>query len=316
VTFGLLFTGTGAAFADTGGGGTGGGGTPGGGSNRFDLFTFDNQQSALAGTPEQGTGQASIDYFNNLITGAGYRWASGQSLDVPCQAAIAQSLQRTPGATTARVVQVGFSYGGAKFAGYGGDQTAMRNWYEGLTSSNSWQPNLTGYTPEGITSVHDNFVANIIPNPRIVCVALNNLEPLAQNYTLNVTTDHSTPFATAGGSTPVSDAVNTDDGGSSFVENVDAVVTLHWAGVEGNPKQASKTVSVANNGTTSSPNFSPSDFGWTSWPEGKFWYDVDIAKQGHMSAAASHAGINDSRENWLSAPVLPLKLLTTGSPAG
>ena len=53
--------------------------------------------------------------------------------------------------------------------------------------------------------------------------------------------------------------------------------------------------------------FTPSDFGWSSWPSGKFWFDVTVDKQGQMNAAASHAGNNDSRENWTASRIAPSK---------
>ncbi|MFF2053753.1 LPXTG cell wall anchor domain-containing protein [Leifsonia sp. NPDC058194] len=317
---GLVITGATAAQASgVGGGGVGGGGGGGsdGGPTQYWVFTGD--QPDANGNPQQGWGQASIDYFASAMEQSA-KWGDQvggdrTGINSACGQAINDAIARGGGAATqARVIQVGTAVnwsGGQAYMGWGGVQADMQADYENKTSTNYWQPNLPGYSAALLQQVHDTFQASVPATPRIVCVALNDTE--AANYNLSISTDKSSTFSTAGASTPVSDAVHASPS-TGINENLAATATLTWGGVEGNPKSASKNFTMANNGTTATPLFTPADFGWTAWPAGNFWFDVSVPKQGRMNAAVSVAGQSDPRESWSASPAAPTKVITTGTP--
>ncbi|ROR76079.1 adhesin isopeptide-forming domain-containing protein, sspB-C2 type [Plantibacter flavus] len=320
LALGLAVTGSVSAFAadGIGGGGVGGGGGSGGIASEYWLYTGD---TFVNGSPAQGWGQTSIDTFATAMESQG-GWATGvggnrTGINQACGTAINQAIARSNGAASqARVIQVGVALdwsGGTAWMGWGGNQGAMAAWYQGLTERSYWQAMLPAYDASAQAAVYNTFMANIPPNPRIVCVALNNIEAVPE-YDLAVSTDKVGAFALAGTTTTVRDTINTSTS-SSIRENITATVRLNWGGVEGTRKSATKNVVVSNSGSTLSPTFAPADLGWTSWPSGKFWFDVSITKQGKMKAAVSHAGENDARENWAVGPVAPTKQLTSGNPA-
>jgi adhesin isopeptide-forming family sspB-C2 type protein len=320
LAIGLAMSGTLAATAEVGGGGVGGGGagSAGGIASDYWLFTGDNYDGV--NPPWQGWGQTSIDTFASAMEQQG-GWADGANgrtaINTACGNAINEAIARSGGASTrARVIQVGVAVGynnGSAYMGWGGDQAAMQSWYQSETNANTWQPNLGGYDGAALNRVYSTFMANIPMYPRVVCVAMNEQEPVS-NYDLIIDTDKSATFSLAGQTAAVSDTVNTGTA-SPIRESIIAVTTLHWAGVEGNPASVAKQNWVPNVGNTPSPNFVPSDFGWTSWPAGQFWFDVNIPQQGRMKAATSHAGQNDPRESWSAGTTAPRKVLTSGTPA-
>lgn len=204
LTLGLALGGSSvAAQAAVGGGGSGGGGTGSGtGAADYWLFTGDNYDGY--NTPDQGWGNASIDYFANAMEQQG-SWPYGDRshMDTACGNAIDQAIARSNGASTrARVVQVGTGvnqYDGYTVMAWGGTQSGMTSWYNGLTSDNYWQPYLVGYDASVLDDVHDTFVSNIpSSNPRVVCVALNETEGAPRDYTLSLSTDKSAVFSVAG----------------------------------------------------------------------------------------------------------------------
>lgn len=299
------------AGAAVGGGGTGGGGGGGNASSDYWLYTLDHNLAPTGSTivPEQGWGQASIDYFNAAMTAQG-QWANSGPLDgtpsglnAACTAAINQAIARSNGAATqARVVQVGVSVGssgGTTFLGWGGTYQTMLDWYNGLTSQNYWQPDIRTTTdPAALQAIHDNFTVNIAQTtPRIVCVALNNLEPAPPGYALSVTTDKANAFTIAGGTNPVKDTIHADNGGSAIRENVSANVILHFEAADGTTKTVTKAVSIVNQGDTVSPDFTPGDLGMTSWDGGTYWFDVQVGQQGKMLNTVD-APDKDPRETW------------------
>ena len=58
-----------------------------------------------------------------------------------------------------------------------------------------------------------------------------------------------------------------------------------------------KAVTVAANGDVAGPSFTPSDFGWSSWKAGRYWYDLDIPAQSGYDALAVD-GLTDKAEQW------------------
>ncbi|MCI4659726.1 LPXTG cell wall anchor domain-containing protein [Cryobacterium zhongshanensis] len=306
-----------AASAATGGGGVGGGGGGGGTAAEYWLYTGDNFDGV--NDPAQGWGQTSIDYFAGGMEQQA-RWSDGvggnrTGINQACGAAIDQAVARSNGTSNrARVIQVGVAVdyiGSQAYMGWGGGQAQMQSWYQGLTAARSWQGQVPQYDNALQVDVFNSFMANIVPQPRIVCVALNDGEGGPANYDLSLDTDKASTFALAGSTATVSDNINTSTP-SSIRENINAVVTLRWGGVEGNPKFSSKNVTISNSGTTSSPGFTPGDFGFSAWPAGAFWFDVSVAQQGKMNAAVNHDGGNDARESWSAGTTPPRKVLTSG----
>jgi len=133
-------------------------------------------------------------------------------------------------------------------------------------------------------------------------------------YPLVITTDAKSTFDIAGSTGAVSDTIHADNSNAGFTENVDANVIMHWDGVEGNPTSQTKTKSMTSEGDTTSPSFTPADFGWAAWPAGQFWFDVQVNQQGWMAASVDTPD-RDSRETWDSEFDLPVKDITTGDPA-
>lgn len=315
IVAGLVLTGATPAMANIGGGAVGGGGGNSGPADYFSLYTGDSLDAA--GNPLRW-GQASIDAFASAME-ANAQWATAMQgrtgINNACSAAINQAIARSNGTSSrARVVQVGVSVdtqNGNWYMGWGGTQTDMRNWYTQQTNANYWQPMLPAYPGTLLQNIYNTFYNEIGQTPRLVCVALNDSE--VANYTLELSTDKNATFPTAGATNAVSDRINTSRAGSTISENVTATVSLNWGGVEGNPRTVSKNIVITNYGNTNSPNFVPADFGWSSWPAGKFWYNVNVPKQGRMKAAVSHAGVNDPRENWTAGTTPPRKILTSGT---
>jgi len=92
---------------------------------------------------------------------------------------------------------------------------------------------------------------------------------------------------------------------------VTGTVTLHWTGLDGTTRTASKQF-TQNNNTTKSVSFGYRDVdkAWKAWPAGSYYYDVTVGKQGHMKAAASHMGAQDAKESWKPVSPPPSKKLT------
>ncbi|WP_311245375.1 MULTISPECIES: LPXTG cell wall anchor domain-containing protein [unclassified Microbacterium] len=317
IVAGLVATGATPAMANIGGGGVGGGGGNSGPADYFSLFTGDFLDAS--GTPTLW-GQASTDAFASAMEQS-MQWATAMQgrtgINTACNAAMNQAIARSNGVSNrARVVQVGVSVdtqNGNWYMGWGGTQTDMRNWYTQQTNANYWQPMLPNYPATLLSGIYDTFYGAIGQTPRVVCVALNDSE--VANYTLELSTDKNTVFSLAGSTAAVSDRINTSRAGSNISENITANISLTWGGLEGNPRTVAKSVTVPNYGVTNSPAFTPAEFGWASWPAGKFWFNVAVPKQGRMKAAVSHDGVNDPRENWTAGMTAPRKVLTSGTSA-
>lgn len=86
--------------------------------------------------------------------------------------------------------------------------------------------------------------------------------------------------------------------------------TLHYAAsgtaVKADASKA-KTATVTANGDVAGPSFTPSDFGWSSWKAGHYWYDLDIpAQSGYGELAVS--GLADKAEQWTAVAPFALDL--------
>jgi len=150
-------------------------------------------------------------------------------------------------------------------------------------------------------------------DPVAIVIALNQYEPNNPAYTLSISTQASGTTTQAGETGAVSDRIMLSSDGS-ITEDVTGTSTLHWRGVDGTVKSVAKRFTASNRGeTTVSVLPGEVDPSWESWPAGRFWFDTDAAKQGNMSAAASHAGENDPKESWNAVNVPPRKVIVNAA---
>lgn len=333
---GVALVGANPAFADGPNGGSGG--APGGnlgaaGSLDIRYAFFDdavaNPQGGAA-LVSQGWGQDSIDWFTNKAGITGMPMAA--KLQTACTDALNEAIARgqANGGKNVQARVVGIMYAINDGVNGGGAARGKHHFYDKVDEwSNAGYPGLTNRSTElgsfvdslaragvdkGATAANDSLVS-------AACVAVNSEEPQGistpPTYDLAVTTDHASTVTEAGSTVPVYDTIHASRGDKGVDENIDAEVVLTYEGPEGegSNKSVTKTVSIANNGDTKSPEFTPADFGWTSWPatgEGKsFWFDVKVAKQGNMNEAVDTAD-REASESWTVKPKNPVKYLMNG----
>lgn len=337
---GAALVGANPAFADNGGsGGTTGGNLGAAGNLGIRYAFFDdavaNPQGGQA-LVSQGWGQDSINWFMDKAGITGTYMAN--QFQTSCGEALNEAISRGQAAggsnVTARVVGIMYATNNGNNGG-----AAARSAQYFYDKAEEWRtdgyPGMYNRSAEIAGFIYNLAQTGVgkasgLPNdgnaygePYVstACVAVNSEEPVGisappppPTYDLTVTTDHASTVTEAGSTVPVYDTIHASRGDKGADENVDAEVVLTYEGPEGN-KSVTKTVSIANNGDTKSPEFTPADFGWTSWPatgEGKsFWFDVKVAKQGNMNEAVDTADREPS-ESWTVKPKNPVKVLTNG----
>ncbi|KIS05184.1 cell surface antigen [Streptococcus equi subsp. zooepidemicus Sz12is] len=312
-----------SAFAEGGGGS--GSGTGYSQSARGNLHYVFYDDALPDNSPKQGTMQSSIDYFTSGKLTGGVSLASEETSQLrpaiynACTTALQRAEARNPQPDGKSRV-VGLFWGSARstWSGYaqilpseveqfytqwvndGRPSVFLQN---NLSSYEAYQQYI-GYIEQGKNEAIQDMNSNSIA----ACIALNSNEP-PQNYQLSVTTDKASPFTMAGTTTPVSDTLHASANGSSIRENVSATVSLIWDSKENQAtKRVNKTVTITNSGDTKSPDFTPADFGWTSWAGGSFWFDVTVGKQGKMANTVDTPD-RDPRETWTVTPKTPTKEL-------
>ena len=334
---GAALVGANPAFADNGGsGGTTGGNLGAAGNLGIRYAFFDdavaNPQGGQA-LVSQGWGQDSINWFMDKAGISGTYMAN--QFQISCGEALNEAIARGQAAggsnVTARVVGIMYATNNGNNGG-----AAARSAQYFYDKAEEWRtdgyPGMYNRSAEIAGFIYNLAQTGVgkasgLPNdgnaygePYVstACVAVNSEEPVGisapPTYDLTVTTDHASTVTEAGSTVPVYDTIHASRGGKGVDENVDAEVVLTYEGPEGN-KSVTKTASIANNGDTKSPEFTPADFGWTSWPatgEGKsFWFDVKVAKQGNMNEAVDTAD-REASESWTVGPKNPVKVLTNG----
>lgn len=119
------------------------------------------------------------------------------------------------------------------------------------------------------------------------------------------TTTAAGTFARAGGTAATHDTLHLAFPGARTLK---VTSTLHYAAdaaaVKADASKA-KVVTVAASGDVAGPSFAPSDFGWSSWKAGRYWYDLDIPAQSGYNALAVD-GLIDRAEQWTA--VVPFAL--------
>ena len=146
--------------------------------------------------------------------------------------------------------------------------------------------------------------------PSIVVIVLDKYQPAPPSYHLSISTQAAEMSGQAGDTKDASDTITLSSDGSK-TENVNGTATLHWRGVDGTEKTVAKQFTASNKGSaTVSASFKEMDASWESWPAGKRWWDVDVAKQGNMAEAVSHKGEHDGKESGEKTTTPPEKWLT------
>ena len=149
--------------------------------------------------------------------------------------------------------------------------------------------------------------------PSIVVIVLDKYQPAPPSYHLSVSTQAAEMSGQSGDTKAASDTITLSSDGSK-TENVNGTATLHWRGIDGTEKTVAKRFTASNKGSaTVSASFKDMDASWESWPAGKRWWDVDVAKQGNMAEAVSHKGENDGKESGEKTTTPPEKWLTNGA---
>lgn len=314
------------AFAE-GGGGSGSSGGMSGGRGALHYVFYDAPKHDNSSDPVQGTMQASIDYFTSGALTGGKSLAEfpvesaalKSAIQTACTSALQRAEARNPKPDGKSRV-VGLFWGSAKDTWYGHAQILpseveqfYTQWVNGgrqgvlaqthISSTENYQQYISFIEQGKNEAVRDMDSSSVA-----ACIALNSNEP-PQNYQLSVTTDKASPFTTAGSTEPVSDTLHASANGSSIRENVSATVSLIWDSKEKQAaKRVDKKVIITNSGDTKSPDFTPADFGWTSWAGGSFWFDITVSKQGKMSNTVDTPD-RDPRETWTVTPKTPSKEL-------
>lgn len=301
---------TAAAHANSGGGGgVGGGGIINGNFSLYNL-QYDYLDKSI---PSQGFMGSSTEWFINTFAtnqpgGGNISQGEGAKDKIREACSIALDRAESRGGNQGKSRVVGIMWVGTHQSPWANGASASASFFQ-----DRWDKEVVGKGFPGIYTSAGPFMQQYFPEglagggetPSAVCIALNQNEP-PQVYDLNVTTDKNANFTMAGGTQAVSDTIHASAGSSEIRENVDAQVILHWDGVEGNARSVVKKTAIKNHGDTKSPDFSPADFGWSSWPQGTFWFDVIVAKQGMMGAGVNTPD-RDPRETWKLTPVKPGK---------
>lgn len=111
------------------------------------------------------------------------------------------------------------------------------------------------------------------------------------------TTTAAGTFGRAGGMAATHDTLHLAFPGAKTLK---ATSTLHYAAdaaaIKADASKA-KAVTVAANGDVAGPSFAPSDFGWSAWKAGRYWYDLDIPAQAGYNALRVD-GLTDKAEQW------------------
>ena len=311
------------AFAADGGGGSGDGTGTGDGSaggtgkitwvykDSFGSPTRENVKSAMGSVGVKSMdGSESNSAIDEAVNGA----------NAECVARSKASGNQNP---TCRLVSVGFMHtpgaNGDWYTGANGTFDAAK-WKAAYNASGipngtySYQGanyKTSDAFSDGQTSINSLAAREMSKAPRaVVAIVLDQDEPPV-DYDLTVSTQAGGLFTQAGSTDDVSDAITTSRGGSTISEDVTGTVTLHWTGLDGTTRTASKQF-TQNNNTTKSVSFGYRDVdkAWKAWPAGSYYYDVTVGKQGHMKAAASHMGAQDAKESWKPVPTPPSKKLT------
>lgn len=317
--------------------GSGGGGVHGGGNvgPSGDILYLQDDNN-YTDSPAQGWGQASIDYALQAMRNSGYKIPTDDSYAIvsriksSCTEAINQAVaDKSDGdATQARVIGVAATIadGSDGLVPWGTNPTDFRNRFDANWNAlGDKSDDLKGYDSTWIQKVHDKFTDQITTTGnqyptgvQVVCVAVNNQQP-PHDYDLTVTTNHKQRTDLKVGSTdPIGDTLHASNNASGIKENLNGTAIIHYEGQKNGyvaAKTVSKPIAFANSGDTQLDRLAtPADFGMGHWQEGRYWIDIQVAKQGGMKSSVDTAD-KDPSETWnVSAepPTPPVKTIDEG----
>ena len=290
-----------AGTAYAGGGGGDQGGTGGSGSAaQFWQYKDDASGSWGSATDLGSVSRAMAAAGVRMDDSSGKAKAALDAANVEC---VNGFHQRHPGEGDGdcRVVAVGAASGN-------GSTTSVWNGsgvYDAKIWKDNWNKNVapntykyagtyayktsTPFDDDPSNSVDKIMERHVDSTRSIVVIVLDKYQPAPANYDLTVTTNQQmNANVTVGSTDAVTDTIHASRNGSTISESVNANVILHY---NGHPDgyvaaaSATKSVSVANDGDTQSPSFTPADLGMTHWQKGDYWFDIQIAKQGRMNNA-------------------------------
>ena len=317
--------------------GSGGGGVHGGGNvgPSGDILYLQDGRN-YTDSPAQGWGQASIDYALQAMRNSGYKIPTDDSYAIvsriksSCTEAINQAVaDKSDGdATQARVIGVAATIadGSGGLVPWGTNPTDFRNRFDANWNAlGDKSDDLKGYDSTWVQKVHDKFTDQITTTGnqyptgvQVVCVAVNNQQP-PRDYDLTVTTNHGQGTdLKVGSTTPIGDTLHASNNGSGIKENLNGTAVIHYEGQKNGyvaAQTVSKPIAFANSGDTQLDRLAtPADFGMGHWQEGRYWIDIQAAKQGRMKSSVDTAD-KDPSETWsVSAepPTPPVKTIDEG----
>lgn len=311
------------AMADGGGGwAPGSGGSVGG---AVIGWTYEDNNNG-------GFGGATLDAFKKAVAKMGATYnnynggadkAANTAITMANNECVARFNDKHPGETAnCRMVAVGVvatptthSYSGEGFAtaSYWSDA-----WNKNIAPGVYRNNGVSYDTNDGFSDAPERSVDSIAASqwnhsPVAIVIMLNQYEPVQPNYHLSVSTQAAEMSGQSGDTKDASDVITLSSDGSK-TENVNGTATLHWRGIDGTEKTVAKQFTASNKGSaTVSASFKEMDASWESWPAGKRWWDVDVAKQGNMAEAVSHKGEHDGKESGEKTTTPPSKWLTNGA---
>lgn len=279
-----------------------------------------------------GFGGATLDAFKKAVAKMGATYnnynggadkAANTAITMANNECVARFNDKHPGETAnCRMVAVGVvatptthSYSGEGFAtaSYWSDA-----WNKNIAPGVYRNNGVSYDTNDGFSDAPERSVDSIAASqwnhsPVAIVIMLNQYEPVQPNYHLSVSTQAAEMSGQSGDTKDASDVITLSSDGSK-TENVNGTATLHWRGIDGTEKTVAKQFTASNKGSaTVSASFKEMDASWESWPAGKRWWDVDVAKQGNMAEAVSHKGESDAKESGEKNPTPPSKWLTNGA---
>ena len=191
--------------------------------------------------------------------------------------------------------------------------------------NNTYNYNGTDYKTsspfnDGSTTINSLVRRETDKAPRaFIAIALSQYEPAPANYDLTVTTNHKQRTdLKVGSTTPIGDTLHASNNASGIKENLNGTAVIHYEGQKDGyvaARTVSKPIAFANSGDTQLDRLAtPADFGMGHWQEGRYWIDIQVAKQGGMRSSVDTAD-KDPSETWsVSAepPTPPVKTIDEG----
>lgn len=290
-----------AAFAD---GGSGSGSGTGGDQAPAMFWQYrDNNNGSFGSASDFSSVQAAFNAAGVTVTGAGVTRAQ-QSLNAARAECESNFAAHHPGqgAADCRVVGVGAVYAAASHKDDGSGWASQDMWqqlWDQQIANKTWSHGSQDYRVNdpfyddpsmSVTKLMQKEASK--PQTGVIVIVLNKYQPKPPvlDYDLTIRTDVNAPQDLKTGSTgKVSDTIHASQSRGD-AQQVNANVIMHFDGNKFvGAKNVTKSVKITTKGDTRSPEFAPADFGWSAWLAGSYWFDVQVAKQGHMKNSVDTA---------------------------